>query len=77
MVENGVIPKEIFDELGVKETKPFEKEVKIIFDKKQAMIRFPTVLGQTLNLKEGDRCRLSVDSSAGVDKIVCEIIRKK
>lgn len=71
------LPKEIYEELKIKEREEFRKEVKVIFDKKQAMIRFPTVLTSDLGLKEGDRVLLSVDKSSRKVKIVCELVKGK
>lgn len=74
MTKKG-IPKELIDKFGTKRVKEFEKTVNIVFDKKQAMVRFPTVLGEQLNLKKGDKCHLKVDESGRSVKIVCELVR--
>lgn len=71
------LPKEVYEELQIKERKEFHKEVKIIFDKKQAMIRFPTVLTGDLGLMEGDKFLLTLDKSAGKVRIICELIEGK
>lgn len=77
-MENEIkLPKEVYEELQIKERKEFQKEVKIIFDKKQAMIRFPTVLIEDLGLMEGDKFLLTLDKSSGKVRIICELIKGK
>ncbi len=71
------LPKEVYEELEIKEREEFRKEVKVIFDKKQAMIRFPTVLNEDLSLTEGDKFLLTVDKSFGKVKIICELVKGK
>ena len=71
------VPKDVYVQLGVTERKKFQKKVKIIFDKKQAMIRFPTVLNDDLSLTEGDKFLLTVDKSFGKVKIICELVKRK
>jgi len=70
------VPKEVYAQLKVTERKRFQKKVKIIFDKKQAMIRFPTVLNDDLSLTEGDEFLLTVDKSFGKVKIICELVKR-
>ncbi|MCK4730408.1 MAG: hypothetical protein KAT28_03755 [Candidatus Aenigmarchaeota archaeon] len=78
MEKEVTLPKDILKEVHVKGTKSFQKEVKLIFDKKQAMVRFPTVLTSELDLKEGDRMVVSIDQSSKQNiKIICELKRKK
>ena len=78
MEKEVTLPKDILKEVHVKETKDFQKEVKLIFDKKQAMVRFPTVLTSELDLKKGDSMVISVDQTSKQNvKIICELKRKK
>jgi len=71
------LPKEVYEELKIKEREEFQKEVKVIFDKKQAMVRFPTVLTDDLRLNEGDKFLLTVDKSSGTVRIICDLIKGK
>lgn len=71
------LPKEVYEELKIKEREEFQKEVKVIFDKKQAMVRFPTVLTNDLGLNEGDKFLLTVDKSSGTVRIICDLIKGK
>lgn len=71
------LPKEVYEELKIKEREEFRKEVKVIFDKKQAMVRFPTVLTDDLRLNEGDKFLLTVDKSSGTVRIICDLIKGK
>ena len=68
------VPMEVYVQLGVTERKKFQKKVKIIFDKKQAAIRFPTVLVEELGLKEGDYGIVTVEKSSGKARIICELV---
>ena len=77
MEKEVTLPDDVLKEVHVKGKKDFQKEVKIIFDKKQAMVRFPTVLTSELNLKEGDRMVVSIDQSSKQIRIICELKRKK
>jgi predicted transcriptional regulator len=71
MMENEVkLPKKVYDRLKIKKRKEFQKKVKIIFDKKQAMVRFPTVLVEELGLKEGTCFFISGKKGHGKSSII-------
>ena len=75
MAELGVIPKEIFNELKIREPRELTGRMGIVFDKRQAMIRLPSVMCETLRLKKGDACNLTIDRAGKNDKVICEILR--
>jgi hypothetical protein len=48
------LPKEIYDQLEVKERQQMKKEIKPIFDKGQVVLRLPTAFNPELNITEKD-----------------------
>ena len=75
--EEEGLPEEIIREVQVGERRGFEKEVNVIFDKKQAMIRFPSALTKDIGLESGDKFLLRVDKESKPIKIICELIKGK
>jgi antitoxin component of MazEF toxin-antitoxin module len=64
------IPKEIYEQLKIKERKPIEKEVSLIFDKGQAIIRIPTVFNPLLDLQKGKKVIIKMEDAS---TIVCRV----
>lgn len=70
------LPVEVYADLQVGDRKELEKEVTLIFDKGQALIRFPTNFNLEMGWKKGDKLKVRVEE--GEPRIIqCELVKKK
>jgi len=76
-MEKPHFPEEVLKqvEFKISKPKPIEKTVNIIWDKGQALIRFPTKFNDELGLEKGDKFKLTIDSSKTPPELICRLIK--
>lgn len=75
--DKTTIPEDILKELQLKKPTSPAKEVRIVFDKGQAVVRIPTYFNQIIGIEEGDKFKVSLIENKGEKPTLkLEVVKK-